>query len=167
MQNGVSFYRPIYELVKGLGNKEKTDPKGRFEFLAGPLKQFTNRRHPRFVAIWERNKSVFNQILTSLVFILQYMLTKGYIMSKIEKYEYRAKTGELLGWYQQNPQNIKFDPVSGGTLHTSIEACITLSNKKNLPVRLVFNDVKLDINAQSDIQDIKKIYFDKINKRTR
>ena len=95
------------------------------------------------------------------------MLTKGYIMSKIEKYEYRAKTGELLGWCQQNPQTIKFDPVSGGTLHSSIEACIALSNKKNLPVRLVFNDVKLDINAQSDIQDIKRIYFDKINKRTR
>ena len=86
-------------------------------------------------------------------------------MSKIERYDYRDKIGGLLGWCRQNPQNIRFEPVSGGGLHASIEACIALSNKKNLPVRLVFNDIKLDINAQSEIQDIKKTYFDKINKR--
>ena len=85
-------------------------------------------------------------------------------MSKIEKYEYRDKTGKLLGWCRQNPQSIKFEPVSGGGLHASIEACIALSNKKNLPVCLVFNDIKLDINTQSEIQNIKKAYFDKMNK---
>ena len=95
------------------------------------------------------------------------MLTKGYIMSKIETYEYRAKTGELLGWCQQNPQNIKFDPFGGDTLHTYIEACIALSNEKNLPVRLVINGVKLDINAQSNIQEIAKNILTKQNKRTR
>ena len=37
MQNGVYFRHPIYELVKGLGNQQKTDQKGRFEFLAALL----------------------------------------------------------------------------------------------------------------------------------
>ena len=83
-------------------------------------------------------------------------------MSKIEKYDYRAKTGELLGWCRQNPQNIRFEPVSGGSICTTVQACIALSDKKNLPVRLVFNDIKLDINAQSDVASIIKTYFDKI-----
>ena len=86
-------------------------------------------------------------------------------MSKIEKYDYRSATGELLGQCQQNPQNIKFAPVCGDDLPTSIKACIALSAKKNLPVRLVFNYIKLDINTQSNVQDIQKLYFDKINQK--
>ena len=80
-------------------------------------------------------------------------------MSKIEKYEYRAKTGELLGWCKQYQKSIKFEPVVGGVLHVSIEACIDLSNEKKLPVRLVFNNIELQINAQSDIQHIERIYL--------
>ena len=43
MQNGLCFYYPTYELVKVLENKQKTDPKGRFEFLAAPTGLFACR----------------------------------------------------------------------------------------------------------------------------
>ena len=88
-------------------------------------------------------------------------------MSKIYEYDYRSKDGKLLGTCRQNPQNIKFDPVSGGYIDTSVRACIDLSKEKNLPVRLVFNNIKLDITAQSDVQNIINAYHDALKKRTR
>ena len=36
------FQHPTYELLKVLENKEKTDPKGRFEFLAAQVKTNAN-----------------------------------------------------------------------------------------------------------------------------
>lgn len=49
------FLLPNLRTRESIGKQRKNRPNGRFEFLAGPLKQFTNKYYPRFIAVWERN----------------------------------------------------------------------------------------------------------------
>ena len=89
-------------------------------------------------------------------------------MSTIKQYEYRAKDGELLGWYERNTENISFDPAPGWSIHKAVKSSFALSNQTLLPVKLVFNDINLDIKPYSNVEDmekIKAIYFNEVKAR--
>ena len=82
-------------------------------------------------------------------------------MSKKITFEYRDKTtNEYLGECIMNPQNIKFEPSAGLSIHNAAHAVIDISNTYKLPVRLIFNDRKIDVHYNKmNVQNIIDSYL--------
>lgn len=82
-------------------------------------------------------------------------------MSKKITFEYRdKKTNEYLGECIMNPQNIKFEPSAGLSIHNAAQAVLDISKTYKLPVRLIFNYKKIDIPYNKmNLQNIIDSYF--------
>ena len=74
---------------------------------------------------------------------------------------YRDKKDEYFGRYTviMNP-HIEFDPSAGCTISDAARAAIDISTTYQLPVRMIFNNKKIDIiHNKSTVQGVVNSYF--------
>jgi hypothetical protein len=81
-------------------------------------------------------------------------------------YDRITSEGKLLGHCRQNLKIIEFEGDCRYSLSVSGQACIDLSKENNgMPVCFIINDVELDVNAKSTVEDIVDAYIHGSNRK--
>lgn len=66
-------------------------------------------------------------------------------LARIKPHAYYNDDNVCIGSYVQNKYDIRFTPIEGTSVNGAVHASIDISNQYKMPVKMVFNNVEIDI----------------------